>query len=166
MPRITQADIAACDFSFNISEVVAKPYHHLALDQPIATTPVVPPRTKSYGFAEEDFDEPGSAESVILALTAPSSSSSSDDDDKDARQGPSPGQSRQPSRSNNTKNACSFVGASFCISAAPSPPCDIITFSVQTVHIRGLHAARALPPPAFPSCRHHQHHQRHHTRKG
>ncbi|OAQ87493.1 streptothricin-acetyltransferase [Purpureocillium lilacinum] len=77
VPRITQADIAACDFSFNISEVVAKPYHHLALDQPIATTPVEPPRTKSYGFAEEDFDEPGTAESVILALTAPS------DDDKD-----------------------------------------------------------------------------------
>ncbi|KAJ6445002.1 streptothricin-acetyltransferase [Purpureocillium lavendulum] len=67
--RITEADIAACDFSFTISEVVAKPYHDLALGQPIATTPVSP-RNKSYGFSEKDFDEPGDAESVILALTA------------------------------------------------------------------------------------------------
>ncbi|UNI16854.1 hypothetical protein JDV02_003250 [Purpureocillium takamizusanense] len=88
VPRITQADVAACDFSFTISEVVAKPYHHLALeDQPIATSPVVPPRNKSYGFSEDDFDEPGCAASVILALTAPEHDVGGGGDDDGANKG-------------------------------------------------------------------------------
>lgn len=68
MPRIAQADIVACDFSFTISEIVAKPYHDLALDQPIKTTAVAP-HIKAYDFCEADFDEPGREERVILALT-------------------------------------------------------------------------------------------------
>lgn len=66
--RLTDEDVAGRDFSFEISQVVAKPYEHLALDQPIKTTPVTASK-KSYGFDGDEFAEGAKdAEKVIFTL--------------------------------------------------------------------------------------------------
>ena len=64
---LTKEKIAGLDFSFEIGEVIAKPYDHLSKGTEIITTRTTP-KLKTYGFDEEDFANLDDLDAVVFTV--------------------------------------------------------------------------------------------------
>jgi streptothricin acetyltransferase len=64
---LTKEKIAGLDFSFEIGEVIAKPYDHLSKGTEIITTRTTP-KLKTYVYDEEDFTNLDDLSAVIFTV--------------------------------------------------------------------------------------------------